>query len=177
MTGVQIAIIDKAVAPAAPRTSIGLAAEFEGALARLVAGKVLEIRLDGVTTKRGARAVLTRAAKRRGCRLVQWDVDGVLYAELAGGSRAAAVPTAVQTLPPASGTIATRPKLGQCGRNGCSGLLHFESDQFGYRVVCLKCAHSYDTDAAGNRLEPVDRPQLEEGRLRRREPTHAGGRL
>ena len=77
----------------------------------------------------------------------------------------------------APGPDDTRPPKPRCGRNGCTGLLLRQEDQYGHRLVCLACGHSYDVDAEGNRLEPLPVAANGEGPQRRREPSSGSVRL
>jgi len=51
-------------------------------------GKAARIELSGKETVRGAKASVTRAAKRTGKRVRLWDNNGVVYAELLDGGTA-----------------------------------------------------------------------------------------
>lgn len=54
----------------------------------LAPGKAAKIELSGKETIRGAKASVTRAAKRYGKRVRLWDNNGVVYAELISDERA-----------------------------------------------------------------------------------------
>ena len=56
----------------------------------LAPGKAARIELTGKETVRGAKASVTRAAKRIGKRVRLWDNNGVVYAELMNGGAVAA---------------------------------------------------------------------------------------
>jgi len=63
---------------------------------------------------------------------------------------------------------------GKCPR--CQGSLYRESDHFGQRIVCLSCGDSTELDHRGKPLPPLEDDDGEPT-LRRRPPSHAGGRL
>lgn len=54
-------------------------------LAGLTKGKVLQVKPKEGQTVRGVKVSLSRAAKSLGKSVNTWDVDGVVYAELADG--------------------------------------------------------------------------------------------
>lgn len=57
--------------------------ESERIVAALIPGKVAQIELGPKDTPRGVKASLTRAAKRQNRPVRSWDINGVVYAELA----------------------------------------------------------------------------------------------
>lgn len=57
--------------------------ESERIVAALIPGKVAKIELDSKDTPRGVKASLTRAAKRQNRQVHSWEINGVVYAELA----------------------------------------------------------------------------------------------
>ena len=77
----------KAPDPLGPSTNknMQLANELVNAL---TTGKAARIELSGKETVRGAKASVTRAAKRIGKRVRLWDNNGIVYAELIDGGTA-----------------------------------------------------------------------------------------
>lgn len=74
----------KAPDPLGPSTNknMQLANELVNSLAP---GRAARIELSGKETVRGAKASVTRAAKRTGKRVRLWDNNGIVYAELMDG--------------------------------------------------------------------------------------------
>ncbi len=79
-------LIDRSKAPdplgPSANKNMQLANELVNSLAP---GKAARIELSGKETVRGAKASVTRAAKRVGKRVRLWDNNGVVYAELMDG--------------------------------------------------------------------------------------------
>lgn len=80
----KMSLIDAEQAPPRPggpyskRTT-----QVHNMVASLVAGKVAKIELEGNETARGAKASVTRAAKKLGRSVAVWDSEGAVYAQLA----------------------------------------------------------------------------------------------
>lgn len=84
----KITVIEANEAPARPGGPMSKrTAAVTELLSSLIPGKVARIELDPSETARGAKASLTRAAKKLGREVAVWDTDGVVYAQLAEGER------------------------------------------------------------------------------------------
>lgn len=84
----KITVIEASEAPARPGGPMSKrTAAVTALLTSLTPGKVARIELDAGETTRGAKASLTRAAKKLGQEVAVWVRDGVVFAQLAEGER------------------------------------------------------------------------------------------
>ncbi len=84
----KITVIEASEAPTRPGGPMSKrTAAITELLAALAPGKVARVELEASETARGAKASITRAAKKRGREVAAWDSDGVVYAQLADGER------------------------------------------------------------------------------------------